>query len=589
MSGAILIGIDGMDPGIADAMLGRGELPNFERLAARGSYSRLATLNPPQSPVVWSSIATGLSPGQHGIHDFIHRDPQTYRPYLSLHRMEQGRYVNPVNGETFWEKAARQGRDATLLKWPMGFPPRPFAGRMLAGLGVPDLRGMLGSYSLYTSAPEHLPADAKGRVVPIASRNCVIQTDIAGPFTVGLTGRKTASAPLRISIDGDAIVCRIGRQSFTVATGQWSPWISIPFDTGLFSSVSGLCRFFLRSVHPEFALYMTPVNVPYQAEQFPVSHPPQYASELAGAIGDYATLGMAEDTNAVNDGALDEDAFISLCDGIMAEREAMFLHELGRFREGLLACVFDTTDRIQHIFWRMHDQDHPAYDEKLAQRYRDVIPRYYRWMDRILGVVMERAPKVPVMCCSDHGFGSFRRSVHLNSWLAQRGYLALQPGTTEGGALLQGVDWAKTTAYAIGFTSIYLNIKGREQKGSLAPQEAPALKERLIKELEEFKDRGQKAVLQVHDVSTSPGGNAGPDLVPGFAAGYRASWQTALGGAPAGDVVEDNLKKWSGDHCCDASLVPGVIFSNAPLSLASPCVTDVAELIATLTPSSRCQ
>lgn len=577
MSRAILIGIDGMDPGITEAMLGRGELSNFERLAASGSYSRLATINPPQSPVVWSSIATGLSPERHGIYDFIHRDPANYRPYLSLHRLEKGRYVNPVRGETFWEKAALRGVGSTLLKWPMGFPPRPFQGRMLAGLGVPDLRGMLGSYTLYTSHPQRLPEDAKGRVVHVNIRDAAIHTDIAGPLTVGITGRKTAATPLRISVEGEGITCRIGRQSFSLAAGQWSPWISVPFDTGLFSTVSGLCRFYLKGVGPDFELYLTPVNVPCDAEQFPVSHPPQYASELAQAIGRFATLGMAEDTNAVNDGALDDDAFISLCDSVMAEREAMFMHELGRFREGILACVFDTTDRIQHIFWRMHDEKHPAYDHSLAERYRDVIPRYYRWMDRILGIVLERAPGVPVICCSDHGFCSFRRAVHLNRWLLERGYLALLPGATGDEPLFEGVDWSKTTAYAVGLTSLYLNVRGREKDGIVPPEEVPALKRGLAEELGAFEDQGNKVLATVHDTETLYGAHCpgGPDLVPGYAAGYRASWQTAVGGIPSGAPVEDNVKKWSGDHCCDASVVPGVLFTSAPQATAAPAVSDI--------------
>ena len=586
MSRTILIGIDGMDPVITEEMMGRGQLPNFERLANSGCYSRLATINPPQSPVVWSSIATGLDPGGHGIYDFIHRDPATYKPYLSLHQMERGRYVNPVKGETFWERAAANGNYSTLLKWPMGFPPRPFDGRLLAGLGVPDIRGMLGTYTFFTSAPDRVAADAKGRIVPIVSRGGSIQTDITGPFTTGLTGRKAASVPLSINIAGNSITCRIGRQRFTLSPGEWSPWLSVAFDAGFFRTVHGLCRFHLSSVHPEFALYMTPVNVACDTAEFPLSHPPQYASELAGAINHYATLGMAEDTNAVNDGVLDDDGFIALCDTVMAEREAMFLYELSRFREGILACVFDTTDRIQHIFWRMHDKNHPAYDASLAERYGDVIPRYYRWMDRIIGIVLEKAPGVPIICCSDHGFGSFRRSVHLNSWLLQHGYLALKPGAGSSEALFESVDWAGTKAYAVGLTSIYLNLRGREKEGAVSEAEASALKQRLITELEQFSDGGTKVVLQMHDAArlyrNEPGAAAGPDLVAGFAAGYRASWQTAIGGVPEGAIVEDNLKKWSGDHCCDASLVPGTFFCSAPLPVDAPCVTDLHQVITSL-------
>ncbi|MBI4652323.1 alkaline phosphatase family protein, partial [Candidatus Desantisbacteria bacterium] len=141
MNKLIFIGIDGMDPKITEQMMDAGHLPNFSRLASNGSYKKLNTLNPAQSPVVWSTISTGVYPGEHGIFDFILRDPASYKPYLSLQQIKDGKYINPVKAETFWEKRAGDGIGSVILKWPMGFPPRPFTdGRMLAGLGVPDLR-----------------------------------------------------------------------------------------------------------------------------------------------------------------------------------------------------------------------------------------------------------------------------------------------------------------------------------------------------------------------------------------------------------------------------------------------------------------
>src|SRR6185369_7413300 len=268
---------------------------------------------------------------------------------------------------------------------------------------------------------------------------------------------------------------------------------------------------------------------------------------------------------------------------VMQEREAMFMHELSRFREGLLACVFDTTDRIQHMFWRTLDTGHPMYNHDLADRYRDVIPRYYRWMDRILGVVMERAPDASLLCCSDHGFTTFRRSVHVNSWLVRNGFMTLKPGTTSCDGLFESVDWSKTKAYALGFTSIYLNSSGREKQGVVGGAELPELKRELMARLQQFDDGGNMVIEKVHDIELLYGknfsGNTGPDLVTGYASGYRASWQTAIGGVTEGPVIEDNLKKWSGDHCCDAALVPGVLFCSEKLGPASPSITDIPSLL----------
>ncbi|GFO63840.1 alkaline phosphatase family protein [Geomonas paludis] len=581
MTGRIFLGVDGMDPVLAERMMGEGSLPSFERLAKMGSYGRLATIAPPQSPVVWSTIATGKAPGAHGIFDFIHRDPATYQPFLSLHRQQGGKYVNPVQGETFWERASRRGEQGTLLKWPMGFPPRPFQdGKLLAGLGVPDVRGMLGSYAWYTTEKGELAPDSKGRIVEVSPRGGRIQTDIAGPFTASLTGRKAATLPLFIDFDERQATLKMGRKVVSLPVGSWSPWIELSFDVGFFRNVTGLCRFLLQQTVPEFRLYLTPVQVDYASAEFPIATPAGYAGELCQAIGPYATLGICEDTNALNDGVLSDLEFVGLCDQVMAEREAMLMHELGRFREGLLGCVFDTTDRIQHMFWRLQDTSHPMYDPQAAQSCGDVIGRYYRWMDRILGDVMERAPGANLLVCSDHGFTTFRRSVHLNAWLLEKGYLKLKQGLDSCAGLFDGVDWSQSSAYAVGFTSIYLNVKGRERHGAVDPAHVPALKQRLCGELSQLSDGDVHAVKGCYDALELYGGpEQGPDLVVGFADGYRASWQSAIGAFSRGSVVEDNLKKWSGDHCCDPALVPGVRFSSGSFGDA---ITEVAQIAGVL-------
>ncbi len=578
----ILIGIDGMDPVIAESMMESGELPNFARLAKAGQYNRLETVVPPQSPVVWASIATGENPGVHGVFDFIHRTPATYLPTLSLFRTERGRYVNPVRSTTFWERIATRGISASLLKWPMGFPPRPFEGKLLAGLGVPDIRGMLGVYTVFTSAPQDLPADAKGRVMPVVSRGGRIATEIFGPFSASLTGKKEAATPLEILIEGDLLRCRAGRQTFTLRLGEWSGWLALTFDIGFFRNVTGLCRFYLKSLKPEFVLYMTPVNVDYESTEFPLATPAGYAAELCRENGPYATLGMAEDTNALNDGVLDDDEFLSLSSSIMDERERLFYYELSRFKEGLLACVFDTTDRVQHMFWRMMDSAHPMYDAEQAERYGDVIAGLYRRMDRILGTVRERCPDARIVICSDHGFSTFRRTVHLNTWLEKNGFMTLKPGERSCDGLFDNVDWSGTRAYAVGLTSIYLNMADREKYGIVTGEARAALKREIAGRITAFSDFGQPVVHEVYDTQSLYSGAQqpeGPDLVVGYKTGYRGSWQTAVGGVPDGEVIEVNLKKWSGDHCCDYSLVPGVFFFSEGVEPGIRSVLQISHLL----------
>ncbi|NVN91166.1 MAG: alkaline phosphatase family protein [Desulfuromonadales bacterium] len=578
----IFIGIDGMDPTIAEQMMDDGHLPNFSRLKSQGQYDRLTTTNPPQSPVVWATIATGANPGEHGVFDFIERKPGTYIPSLSLFRIERGQYQNPVRSITFWERISSEGISASLLKWPMGFPPRYFEGKLLAGLGVPDIKGMLGTYTLFTTVPETFPADAKGRIVPVVPHRGRIDTEIHGPYAASLRGRKEVTCPLKIMVEGEAAHFLAGKQQFSLREGEWSNWHEVTFDVGLFRSTTGLCRFYLKKLNPEFVLYMTPVNVGYESSEFPISTPSGFARELSRQIEPFATLGMAEDTNAFNDGVLDEDEFLALCSSIMDERERMFFHELSHFKKGLLACVFDTTDRIQHMFWRMRDSGHPLYNEDLSHRYGDVISGYYRRMDRIIGTVMERFPDACLAVCSDHGFSTFRRAVHLNTWLVENGFMVLKSGAKGCEGLFDSVDWSKTKAYAIGFTSLYLNVHNREKSGSVLSEEISSIKRSLSDKLTGFYDRGQRVIHEVHDSQTlyhGPEQPKGPDLVVGYSAGYRASWQTAVGGVPDGPIIEDNLKKWSGDHCCDASFVPGVFFSNARVEPGIRSVLEISGLI----------
>ena len=570
-----------------------GKLPNFARLRETGCYRRLETVNPPQSPVVWASIATGCNPGEHGVFDFIHRNPENYLPYLSILQLEKFRYVSPVKAPTFWERDAEQGISAVVLKWPVAFPPGRVKGRIMAGLGVPDIRGTLGLYTLFTSDTAAAYGKKKGRIILVSIASSLIkpghhpsssvQTDIPGPLAASLKGKKEATAPMLIELGAGEITCRIGKEYFTLREGCWSDWICVKFDIGFFRTVASNCRFFLKSIGPEFSLYMTPVNVDYDSMEFQFTYPREYARELAKAIGRYATLGMAEDTNALNDGVLSDDAFIALCDSLMDERERMFEYEFARFDEGILACVFDTTDRIQHMFWRAIDITHPLYDSKLSARYGDVIASYYQRMDKIIGGILDRiSADTSLLICSDHGFAPFRREVHLNSWLVEQGFMVLKEGKHSVDGLFEGVDWGSTRAYAVGLTSLYLNVKGREGKGILEAGEIRQVKADLRSRLLAIEDEGERVINQVHDSEELySGGQIGkaPDLVVGYGMGYRGSWQTAIGGVPVGDVITDNVKKWSGDHCCDGALVPGVFFCNRTDLAPSEHVLDIVRWI----------
>lgn len=579
----LLLGLDGFDPKILENLMGPGELPNFARLAENGFYSPLETVFPPQSPVVWTTIATGRAPAEHGIADFLTREPGDYLPKLAILRQGKLGYLRPYPTQTFWERASENGIPATILKWPLTFPATPILGRTLSGLGTPDLRGTLGRYTFFTS--RQLPAanDKKGTIVQVHPAGGTIKTSLTGPFTFSLQGTRPAAVPLEIELAAGKISCRLGDTFLYLAEGAWSDWIQVDFKVGFLRTVRGMVRFYLESIAPDFNLYATPVNISSETQSLPISYPLGYARKLAAAIGNYATLSLPEDANALKDLVLSEAAFLSGCDLIMGERERTFFHALQDFKEGILACIFDTPDRLQHMFWRFLDPDHPLYDERQALAFGDVIPGIYRRLDGILGQTLNRADRdTLVLVCSDHGFASFQWSVHLNSWLVENGFMALNPGLSAGRDLFRDVDWAKTSAYALGLNSLYVNLKGREGQGFVEPGARPGLRQDLVRKLLAWSHNGRPVIKAVDVPEASADlqseGRA-PDLIVGYDEGYRASWETAVGGAPAGAVVQANRDKWSGDHCCAPGLVPGIFLSSAKNLLRRPHVQELCPAI----------
>jgi predicted AlkP superfamily phosphohydrolase/phosphomutase len=259
----------------------------------------------------------------------------------------------------------------------------------------------------------------------------------------------------------------------------------------------------------------------------------------------------------------------------------MFFAALDRLREGALACVFDATDRVQHMFWRDLDRTHPAFRGERA-RTPNAIEEQYRRNDEFLGRVMARLGHDDVlMVLSDHGFTAFRRGVNLNRWLLDHGYLTLKAGGEASAEWLADVDWSRTRAYALGLTGIFLNVTGRERQGVVERGAAvDALKAELTAALTGLEDpaTGAAAVRAVRDASAiydGPYVDRAPDLLIGYHEGYRVSWDCASG-VVAGPLFEDNLKPWSGDHCVDADVVPGVFVCSRPISTSDPALVDIA-------------
>ncbi len=391
--------------------------------------------------------------------------------------------------------------------------------------------------------------------------------------------------------DGKVVVA-IGEESQTLAEGQWSDWYHPRFDGSPLFQVHTVTRVKLRRAQGPLELLVDFLHFDPRNPSFyqPISQPTSFAGELARAIGtEYETVGWACLTHGYKDGEIDTRTFLEDIEFTHEWRRKLLLAALARDDWKLLVDVESTPDRVQHMCYQFSDPSHPLYKaENAAQRirlfgeeitYAGAIDASYRSMDRLVGEVLGKLrPEDVLLVCSDHGFQSFRRQCHLNNWLAEHGYLALQPELAPGSRYFpRFIDWSKTKAYALGLGMIFLNRAGREAQGIVTDAEAPALLEQLSRDLLATQDEGRKAVHSVTRLSTV---HQGPyladeaDLMVGFEAGWRVSWSTTTGNLSLtkelrpGPTFVDNLLNWSGDHVSVAEdLVRGIFFCNRKVSL----------------------
>jgi predicted AlkP superfamily phosphohydrolase/phosphomutase len=190
-------------------------------------------------------------------------------------------------------------------------------------------------------------------------------------------------------------------------------------------------------------------------------------------------------------------------------------------------------------------------------------------------------PVTVFMAISDHGFTNFRRGVNINSWLLQNGYLFLKDEAAQtSGEYFEGVDWSRTKAFALGLTGLFINRAGREKSGIVSEgAEYRQLVQELAEKLGQLIDPGTgegcvRSVAVSQQFFRGPYRFDAPDLLVGWEGGYRNSWECAVGQVTE-EVFSDNTRSWSGDHCVDPSVVPGVFFCNRAISEENPRLVDV--------------
>jgi predicted AlkP superfamily phosphohydrolase/phosphomutase len=601
---AIVLGLDGLDPKIVRALMAHGRLPNFKKLAALGGLRDLATTMPALSPVAWSSFITGQTPGGHGIADFIARDPQTYMPVFAISEsraptmmvdfgdvhlpLRGGGPVCLRQGRPFWSYLTERGIPAWIFKVPTNFPVDETATRAIAGMGTPDLVDSYGSFQYFTTNQlERFPNISGGTVQYLDVEDNQASARLYGP--VNSLKASAESLPERTSIpfsvhvdpERDAACVRVGDRSVLLRAGEYSDWVRVRFTLlPVLGEVSGICRFLLKQVHPHVQLYVTPINIDPAEQAVPVTYPKELGADIARDIGAFWTKGLPSDTKALDLGIINDEQYVGQAELILEERLALFHDQWPQFKEGLFFFYVSSTDQDAHMLWRNMDPTHPSH-ASADPRYADWIPHLYERVDALLGEVLPAVDdRTLLLVCSDHGFASFARQFHLNTWLRENGYLTLKDaarGKQE--AAITDVDWSRTAAYGIGFNGLYLNLKGREASGIVEPEQAGALMARLARELEGVADpeSGRKPVARVYrrdDMYQGPFTSRLAELFVGYAPGYRSSSSSVLGGTGR-VIIDDNRWAWSGDHSMARDLVPGSLLSSRPVHAPHPSILDL--------------
>lgn len=610
----IVIGFDGMDPRLAEKMMDAGELPVLDALRKKNGYRRLGTSNPPQSPVAWANFINGAGPGTHGIFDFIHRDPtRQCAPFYSAAETVEGEgHVDfrghrlqlnfwPFNhaptqtllrreGVPFWSYLDEAGIQSSFYDLPANYPPsKSQHGHhcCLAGMGTPDLLGTYGTYQHYAEdGPVRTKEEPGGQRSILFFENETAEGQLIGPQDAFLQTPVPVKVPFKVhrDIKSRAAVIEIQDHSVVLSEGQWSKWLPIDFRISLPAPlpdehISGICRFYLQEVGPNFRLYVTPINIDPSNPAVPFTEPEHFSREISSKLGLFYTTGFQEDHKALSNKVFQDQEFAEQARIVLDERMNMLNYALDNYKDGLLFFYFSSTDLQSHMFWWDSDEDHPSRPKDEAAKYFEHIKGIYRKADRIVGdVIKDYGNTAHIMVMSDHGFTNFKRQFNLNTWLRENGYL----GPSDATSIMSDVDWSQSRAYGLGINGLYLNLEGREKYGIVKPEEKEALLNELIEKLEAVRDVDGQVVIKKarrsDETYSGPHTALAPDLIIGYSRGYRGAWTACLGDLDE-TVLSDNDSAWGADHCCDSSEVPGVLFSNQSIMKDDPALIDLAPSI----------
>lgn len=224
----------------------------------------------------------------------------------------------------------------------------------------------------------------------------------------------------------------------------------------------------------------------------PYTYPPSLREEIDNVCGGYIL--------DVDDFRTDDKQRIA--DHIFEMTRRRFKvakHLVGKRQWEYFMMVEMGVDRIHHGFWKYFDPTHPKFEP--GNRYEHLIREYYKFVDAEVGELMSLFDRdTAVLIVSDHGAKSMVGGICVNEWLIQNGYLRLKHMPTSPTPFSKiEIDWDHTLAWADGgyYARMFLNVRGREPRGQVAPADYEKLRERLMTEIAAIEDPSGKNIGSV--------------------------------------------------------------------------------------------
>lgn len=522
---------------------------------------------------------------------------------------------NNRKGLPFWTVAANNDWNVGVVRVPVTFPAEelPAGSEMISGLGVPDIRGRVGTPYLWTTDEDFFGDENEFslEIIELPAARGVIDSKLAGPYNYPfhtyvidraearwreeeltaserrtrrvelvdqLVARgypETIDLPIELTISDQDLAWKLGDQQGVLRPGEWSDWVTIDFPINplvdRFKPLRGLARFKLIELAPTVKFYLSPINFHPTSHPIPYTYPPDLAESLSAEVGLFKTIGWAMDTwSYPTNGLGGIELFLEDMNKTVDGFEKILERNLARDDLDMYIQVFAFTDRAGHLMWYQLDETHPLHEPDTAAKFDAAMREVYARMDAIVGKTMAALDDdTLLMVLSDHGFSSFRRQINYNTWLWQQGYLVLadDADTTEsrnlealfdkdvtGVNVMSGIDWEKTRAWSMGLGAIYINTLGRDPKGTvMAGGEYNQLMHEIQTGLEGLVDEatGINPIYKVYSRDEMYE-QYDADRMPDLRAANRLGYRVSWQDTLGGlstAVFEDNPQFWSGDHC----------------------------------------